>query len=193
MDIASLNDLIQVKRRTVKPHQFNDKEIDKAIIENILENANWAPTHGITQPWAFTVIQGNARQELADFLSSLYKELTPEGEFLEGKYEKLRVNPIKAPCIISLSMKRGKNVKIPELEEIEAAAIAAQNMMLTAAAYGLGSFFSTPKIIYKEEAKSFLSLGEDDLWLGLLYFGYTDKQIPQARRRPIEEFVEWRF
>jgi nitroreductase len=193
MDIDVLNELIRVKRRTVKPVNYNEKCVTKEIIQDILENANWAPTHGKTEPWRFTVIQGESRSDLADFLQALYKEIIPESQFNKKKYIHLRKNPMEAPLIITLSMKRQIIEKIPEIEEIEAVAIAAQNMMLTAAAYGLGSFFSTPKIIYNERAKSFLSLGAKDKWLGILYFGYPANGIIKSARDSVDTKVEWRF
>ena len=48
-------------------------------------------------------------------------------------------------AIIAVSMKRDVTEKIPEIEEIEAVACAIQNMLLTATAYGLGTFWSSPK------------------------------------------------
>ena len=42
-------------RRAVYPSQFNKGEIDKATLDQLLENANMAPTHKMTQPWFFKV------------------------------------------------------------------------------------------------------------------------------------------
>ena len=45
---------------------------DSSIIEQILENAKWAPTHGLNEPWRFVVFSGNSRQQLSDFLTGWY-------------------------------------------------------------------------------------------------------------------------
>ena len=58
---------------------------------------------------------------------------------------------------MAICRKRGDNPKIPELEEIEAVACAVQNMHLTAAAAGLGAFWSSPPILDTEEMREFLS------------------------------------
>lgn len=53
-------------------------------------------------------------------------------------------------------MKRTTNKNIPEVEDIEAVACAVQNMYLSVTAYGLGGYWTTGGVTYKEEAKSFL-------------------------------------
>ena len=63
----------------------------------------------------------------------------------------LKNRPLKAGAVIAVSLKRGDNEKIPEIEEIEAVACAVQNMHLTCTAWGLGAFWSTPKLIYTDE------------------------------------------
>ena len=46
------------ERRSVFPASYTDRKIDKDIILQILENANYAPTHRLTQPWRFKVMEG---------------------------------------------------------------------------------------------------------------------------------------
>ena len=46
----TINEIIQ-KRRTVYPSSYSRKNIDNLIITQILENANMAPSHRLTQPW----------------------------------------------------------------------------------------------------------------------------------------------
>ena len=48
-------------RRAVYPSQFNKGEIDKATLDQLLENANMAPTHKMTQPWFFKVYKNKAK------------------------------------------------------------------------------------------------------------------------------------
>ena len=38
-------------RRTTYPRDFNGANIKKEVIEEILDNANQAPSHRMTQPW----------------------------------------------------------------------------------------------------------------------------------------------
>ncbi|MFT5190675.1 MAG: nitroreductase, partial [Verrucomicrobiales bacterium] len=55
--------------------------VPREMIELMLENANWAPTHGLTEPWRFRIFQGESRQKLSDTLQRLYQEHTPRESF----------------------------------------------------------------------------------------------------------------
>ena len=126
-------------------------------------------------------------------LQSLYSELTPKDSYREDKFEKLGQNPTLAPLVIAICMKRGANPKIPEIEEIEAVACAVQNMHLTAAAAGLGAFWSSPPILDSEGMRTFLDLDLQDHCLGLFYLGWLKEgqEWPKSSRSPINDKVVW--
>ena len=183
--------LLIASRRSFKPELFSSREVEKHIIEQMLENANWAPTHGLTQPWRFTVFSGDGRGKLAEFQSELYKNATPSEKFAPEKYEKLKRTPLNASHVIGIGMKRQESEKIPEIEEVEAVACAVQNMYLTARAYGVGALWGTGGVTYFEEAKEFFGLGPKDKFLGFLYVGYPKVEWPKGMRKTINERVRW--
>ncbi|SFE62003.1 nitroreductase family protein [Thermoflexibacter ruber] len=185
-----INHLIRHRRSTF-PRQYSGEKVEKAIIEQILENANWAPTHGKTEPWRFFVFTGEGLQKFADFQAEMYQKFTPLEKFSPEKYEKMKQDPLKASHIIGIAMKRQKEGKIPEIEEVEAVACAVQNMYLTATAYGLGAYWSTGGVTYMEEAKEFFGLGEKDKLLGFFYIGKIATPSPDGERFPISEKVSW--
>ena len=51
-NLSEVTELIR-ERRTIVPEQFSDRKVHKEQLELILNNAQWAPTHGNTQPWRF--------------------------------------------------------------------------------------------------------------------------------------------
>jgi nitroreductase len=179
-------------RRTIYPEQYSERKVHKEIIERLLNTAIWAPTHGKTQPWRFKVFTDNGLNTLATFLSDTYKLQTPEEDYSELKSEKLRARPLKSSVVIAICMERQESKRIPEIEEIEAVACGVQNMQLMATAYGIGAFWSTPKLVYSTEMNTFLNLGVDDKCLGLLYLGYPEIEWPTGQRKPIEYVTEWR-
>ena len=181
-------------RRTVKPAIMDPQlEIPRDLIEELFENANWAPTHGFTEPWRFKVFIGDARRKLASQLQELYGEHTPEGQFRQDKLDKLGRNPLLAPVVIAICMRRGDNPKIPVIEEVESVACAVQNMHLTAAAAGLGAFWSSPQVLDTAGMRNFLGLREEDCCLGLFYLGWLKEgeRWPQSSRQPVAGKVEW--
>ena len=189
-NLSEVNGVIR-DRRSIKPEKFSDRAVHRELVEVLLENARWAPTHALTQPWYFKVFMGDGRNKLATFQSDAYKAATPEAEFKQAKFDKLLARPSRASVIIAICMKRQETEKIPEVEEIAAVACAAQNMQLTAAAYGLGAYWTSGGMTYTDEMKGFLGLGEKDRCLGFLYLGYPEGEWPKGQRRPQEYFSDW--
>ena len=188
--IEQVNQLIE-SRRSTKPRNFNGKKIDDSIVWQILENGNWAPTHGLTQPWRFKIFTDAGLEKLANFQALLYQKLTPEANFSSDKYQRMQTNILKSSHVIVICMERQKSEKILELEEIEAVACSVQNMALTATAYGICSFWGSGGVTYTSELKEFLGIGEKDRCLGYLYLGYSDNPATSSRRTPIQEKVTW--
>ena len=178
-------------RRTIYPEFFSDRKVHKEQIELLLNNAIWAPTHGMTQPWRFKVFMEEGKAKLGEFLRDLYLETVPKESQKEIKLNRMTDRPARAGAVIAVCMERQKEEVIPEIEEIEAVACAIQNMYLTCTAYGLGGFWATPKLIYTPQMNAFLGLGEKDKCLGLFYVGYPANEWPKGQRKPIEYLTEW--
>jgi nitroreductase len=177
------------KRRAIFPKTYIDKAIPRNIIEEILENATWAPTHKLTEPWRFKVFTDSALGRLSDYLGDFYKKNTPEEQFSAIKYNKNRENPLKSACVIAICMKRDPEKRVPEWEEMAAVACAVQNMWLTCTAHNIGCYWSTPEAALK--ADEFLGLEEDERCLGFFYMGYHDMPETPGRRSPVSEKVKW--
>ncbi|MGV3632348.1 MAG: nitroreductase family protein [Bacteroidota bacterium] len=178
-------------RRTIYPEQFSGRKIQREQIETILNSAIWAPTHGNTQPWRFVVVTEDEKEKLSGFLAETYLKLTPKDKQNDQKLAKMINRPKLASAVIAVWMKRDETGRISELEEIEAVACAIQNMHLTATAYGIGAFWSTPKLIASSEMNVFLNIGTEDKCIGLFYLGYPAIEWPKSHRKPIEYVTRW--
>ena len=191
-DLDTISRLIR-NRRTIKPANMDaEKPVPAELLETVLENATWAPTHGMTEPWFFHVYQGDSRQQLADKLQALYRKLIPAENFREDKLTKLGKNPLLAPLVLSIWMKRQPIEKIPEVEEVEAVACAVQNLHLSASAAGLGGFWSSPPFLDSPEASAEFGMGEKDRCLGLFYLGWPQEGLswPSSCRQPVATKVQ---
>lgn len=181
-------------RRSIKPVDMDPaRTVDRAVLTQVLEDATWAPNHGMTEPWKFVVHQGAARQRLAETMQRVYRETTPAGEFREDKMKKMSENPLLAPVVIACVMERCGGAKIPEVEEIEAVACALQNLQLSATAAGLGCYWSSPPLLGTREFAGWLRLGAEDRCVGLIYLGWPRAGLgwPQGKRQPVEAKTVW--
>ena len=190
MDISPAQATALIRgRRSVFPPMFTDRSIDRNIIEEILENANWAPTHRKTEPWRFKVLQGASLEKLGHFLADFYKENTPVDQFSPKKHEKTLKKALKSACVIAICMQRDAEERVPEWEELAAVACAVQNLWLSATSYGIGGYWSSPKAIHY--TKKLLRLKEGERCLGFFYMGYYNAPDLKSERGPIAEKVEW--
>ena len=182
---------IIIDRRSIKPAALNGKKIDDGQIRQLLELANWAPTHGLTEPWRFVVYSGDAVPEFCRQQADIYRNATPPEKFNATKYDKQLHNGDNASHLIAVYMQKGANPNIPALEEICATAAAVQNILLGAQALGIAVLWSTGGNVLLPEMKDYLGLGEADIMIGLLSLGYTDEPSRPGRRTPIEAKTKW--
>lgn len=190
-NFETIKETIQ-NRRTRKPQLMNGQKIADETVQQLLELANWAPTHGNTQPWYFFVYAGNAVMDFCKAHAELYLQNTSTEKFVQGTYDKLAEMGSAASHVIIACMKRGANPKIPVLEEIAAASCAVQNLLLGAEAAGIAAYWGSGGMAYRPEMKTHLQLGEEDLVLGIIYLGYTNEESKAGKRPlPVEERTTW--
>ncbi|SDL36392.1 Nitroreductase [Catalinimonas alkaloidigena] len=175
-----VNELIH-ERRSIFPKFYTGEPVDEAIIRQLLENANWAPTHKFTEPWRFQVFTGAALERIFTKMADMYPD----------KATKLLGMPEVVSHLIAIIMHRDPNQAIPEVEEIAAVSCAVQNMYLTATAYDLGAYWSTGNGTYSEVMKQYLGLGEHDRLMGFFFVGHHNMKNPKSIRKPIEDKVTW--
>ncbi len=179
-------------RRSVKPAVMNGQKIEDSVINELLELANWAPTHARTEPWRFVVYAGEGVARFCADHANLYKENTPAERFAQGTFDNLTNMGNNLSHIIAVYMKRGTNPNIPLIEEIAAASCAVQNLLLGAEAEGISILWSTGGMTLKPAMKAYFQLEEEDTMLGLLYMGYsTETGKPGQRNVPLEQKVQW--
>ncbi|MEO5499924.1 MAG: nitroreductase [Ginsengibacter sp.] len=189
--IEAINTIIKNRRSITPPLYEKGKIVPDEIIFQILENANYAPNHKHTEPWRFTIFTGEGLAHFARLQSTIYKEFAGP-KFKELSFKKLREFPLMASHVIAIGMKRDQELRLPEIEEIEATACAVQNMFLTATAYGLASYWTTGGITYIPEAKSHFGLEVEDKLLGFFYIGYSAKPFGEGYKRgDINEKIKW--
>lgn len=174
-------------RRSVFPPSYTSRIIAKDTMLSLLDCANTAPTHKLTQPWRFTVFQGTGLLRLANKLADLYKENTADELFIQKKYEATREKVMQSGGVIAIHVHYSG--LLPAWEELAATACAVQNLWLAASAAGIGGYWSTPAFITK--INDFLGLAANEQCLGFFYMGYHEEKPRPANRKPLSEIVKW--
>ncbi|MFT4063007.1 MAG: nitroreductase [Edaphocola sp.] len=179
-------------RRTNKAANMNGRPIANDEIMQLLQLADYAPTHARTEPWRFFVYTGAGLEQFCTDHADMYWQATAEENRKQATYDSLKANSHTASHLVIAAMKRTPMAKIPKSEEYAATAAAVQNILLGAEALGIASIWSTGGMALKPQMKAYLHLEEDDEVLGFVYLGHAD--VPQReplRNIPLEEKIIW--
>jgi nitroreductase len=113
--------------------------------------------------------------------------LMPENQPVKRERIASRLN--RTSAVVVVCMESSENAALHEEEYAVACAI--QNLMLTATAYGIGSFWATPGFIRTEKFNQTLNLPTQQRCLGIVYLGYVEGEWPTNHRKPLEYVTEW--
>jgi nitroreductase len=161
-----------------------------AQLKTILEIAVRVPDHGKLTPWRFILFEGEARNKFGKLLKARWRELHPDHgeESLDFQGNLF----LRAPAVIAVVSKAGPHVKIPEWEQLLSAGAVTQNMLLAAAALGVGAQWNTDWIAYDREIMREMGLKDSEKIVGIVYFG-TPAAPLEDRPRPDPESLVTRW
>lgn len=186
-------------RRSIR--KFKPDAISEMDLHTILEAGIAAPSSKNRQPWHFTVVRGDAKEELAQVMErglnleiKAHEPFLPDSmKFINGAFTSVNVMR-EAPVVVLVSNDLGRctdfasslsvDERVAELCNVQSVAAAVENMLLAAQEMGIGSlwicdiFFAYPELSEWMEKKN-LSHG---MLVAALAFGYAD-EAPKARTR----------
>eukprot|EP00466_Bigelowiella_natans_P006130 jgi/Bigna1/145176/aug1.96_g19884 len=189
-------------RRSIFPKDYNGSKVPDKVISQMIEAANWAPTHGKTEPWRFVVLKEGAVGQLQAMMNEEALSMVQKGsddyerlvkKIARKKKAKANVSHLIAICLKRVPSSKGK--LMPEWEDISAVACAVQNMHLVAHASGVAGYWSSggvDKSLAVERVKNYLGL-TDERCLGLFHVGLSDRmdKYRSARSPFAGKVIQW--
>lgn len=177
-------------RRSIKA--FTGAPVSRAVLLDLLTAATWAPTHRLTQPWRFAVLDQAAIRRLMDFLQATPAiAAVPDPAKGAAKLAKLLGRLPGLGALVLVTWVRDADPEV-DLEEHAAASAAVQNLLLAATGQGLGSFWSTNPTLGHPEVLAWAGAQPaTEGFLGAIFVG-TAAEIPVAPpRRPLTDVVRF--
>lgn len=176
-------------RRSFGLKEVAPEPIDLALVAQLLEAANWAPSHGKTEPWRFVVYSGDARRIVGDAFGAAFRLLNP-AQPAGGAGECAQRDRVwQAPVWIALGMR--PDPKMPEWEELIAFGSAVQNMHLMAGALGLASKWTSGDCARHPYVAEAVGFAPETQLLGFFYVGLPTIPWPTSQRRSLDTKVRW--
>jgi len=168
--------------RLVSPAPSSDQ------IEVLLQAAMRAADHGRLQPWRFLLIKEEAREHLGELFCraalSSQPDLTPEVQ------NKCRAMPQRAPLLLVVIARLAEHPKVPAEEQLLSAGAAAQNIVNTAFALGLGAMWRTGEMAYHPEVLAGLGLAANEKLVGYIYLGTPATPPAAPKVSAVADFLQ---
>jgi nitroreductase len=163
--------------------------VPRALIETLLNAAVQAPNHHKVRPWRFVVFAGAGRETLGEAMVHMALKLKPDAlpEALDAERKKVR----RAPVVIAVGVDQPNGPKVLEIENVCAAAGAAQNLLLAAHASGLAAIWRTGPGARDADVKALCGLAPDQHLIGFIYVGYPLAESAPVARPGAEDRTMW--
>ncbi len=149
-----------------------------AQLDAILQCAMSAPDHGAMTPFRFLIIDGDARQRLAD----VFEQAAIKRGLNDAAIQKQRSKPLRSPLIITVIARLQDAQGIPEIEQILSAGAAAQHIQLACRTLGFGSIWLTGDNSYDLNVYQALGLDIHERIIGFLHIGTPKAEIEKKNR-----------
>ena len=169
--------------KLIEPYPSKDK------MSLVYQSALRAPDHGWLRPWRFIQVTGVGRKKLGEaFVNSIRKKNSIISDEEIIKYKSL---PFRAPMVIVLITKITHTPKVPETEQIQSTAAAAQNMMLAIHDIGFGAIWKTGNFtsVNNKNISQELNLPKENLVVGYLYVGTSSGPLKKIPKLDNKDFV----
>jgi nitroreductase len=175
--------------------RFKSDPVPQEAIEQIIEAAVRAPSGGNRQPWSFVVIRDDAAKRrigewyLDGWNVTYASDTSRPHNALYRSAEALAHHIAETPVLI-LACTSGTSTSITSGASIYPAV---QNLMLAAAALGLGTVITTFHRRHEEELKQLLGIPADVQTAALIPVGYpaNGERFGGSKRRPITEIAHY--
>ena len=151
-------------RRSVR--RYEDRPVEKALLETVVDCGRLAATARNEQPWEFIVVsEEKTRQAIAEY--------TSYGKFIA-----------QSPVCIAVFCK-------PADYYLEDGAAATQNILVAAHALGLATcWVAGARKPYADDIRDLLGAPEGYKLISLVALGYSEDS-PSPTKRPLEDVLHW--
>lgn len=169
-------------RRSIR--QFQDRPIDHALLEDLIETASYSPSWKHTQIVRYIALEGELKDKIAADCTTAYPK---NGEIIAA-----------APMLIAVTIlknrsgyERDGSFSTPKEDgwQMFDAGIAAQSFCLAACEQGIGSVILG--IFDEARAASYLELPQDRELIALIPIGYPAEEPAAPRRKPVSDLLSY--
>ncbi len=162
-------DLMEIIKSRRSVREFENKNVDDNVIEEILTAGQWAPSGLNNQPWKFCIIK-NEEKKNALSQCTKYNNIVLKANFLIAVFYDL-------------------NKGYDRTKDVLAIGACIQNMLLYIHQIGLGACWLGEILNKKEQVNNILGVHSNCELMAVIAVGYPTKKKRQSTRHKLKELL----
>lgn len=159
-----------------------------AQLEVMIQAGLRAPDHGNLKPWRSVLVKGEGLNRLGVLLQKAQLARNPDSD--EAMLERCLKMPHRAPSILVLIASPKEHPKVPVEEQIQAAAAAANAMLLAAHGQGIGAIWRTGWVVRDPNIQQAFNLQQGEQIVGMIYLGKPCVVLKSVPAINSEKFIQ---
>lgn len=188
-------ELRETIEKRVSTREYSIENIDRKVIEDLIDCARLAPSAANRQPWHFLVLEGESKKKVADILMKKYKE---EKDISDNSKPTKEYKPVmslvnsvriisEAPVLLLVF--REKNLDWLEGDYLSIGC-AVEHICLRATDLGLGTLWIRDVIYMREGISKLFKKDDMELVTGLA-IGYSTEYPYERKKKNLDDIMEW--
>lgn len=173
-------------RRSGKPRDLVAPGPDADQLARILEIAARIPDHGKLAPWRFVIVPAEARDALAEVITTAYRAERPQAARLE--IEALEQFAHQAPTLVVVLSAPRTESHIPLWEQELSAGAASMNLLNAAHAMGFAGGWLTGWAAYSDAVRDAFGAAPERI-AGFLFLGTPSRPLEERPRPEMNTIV----
>ena len=168
-------------RRTIE--LFLQTSVPKALLDEAIEAATWAPNHHVTEPWHFYLLGDASKERCLDLCRDMVtaKKGAAAGDFKRQSWS-------QKPGWLVVSCQRSEDAARQQ-EDYASCCAAIQNLTLYLWKAGIGSKWTTGDITGDSRFYEIVGIDEAEAFVvGVIWYGYP-KLTPTQSRKGLDEVL----
>jgi nitroreductase len=186
-------DTFEAIARRTSTRTFTSAPLPRHVIERLIMAAVRAPNHKLTEPWRFAVITGETRKRYAEIRRAHRGKKFDDQQSPEAvrAMEKTYREHVDTPAFVVVMCAVSED-PIRREEDYGAAMMAIENLLVAAAADGIGTWLRTGGIMDHPDVKALVQVPEGYRIVGIISLGYLlGEPEPTPRKKGLDDVVRW--
>jgi len=179
--------------RRASVRSYKPDPLPRHVIERLLAAAVRAPNHKLTEPWRFVVLTGKARERYAEIRRAhgARKFADPASAEAKARMDRNYREAMATPAFVFVLTEVSEDVVRRE-EDYGATMMAIENLLVAAAADGIGTFLRTGGLMSHPDVVELVGVPTGSRIVGIIALGYlATLPEPTLRRKPMADLVRW--